>query len=170
MTTAAAAPSEICEEVPAVMMPSVLNAGRSLPSPSPVHLGFQGADVPVVADGRPGAVGGAVVDRDGRARGGDDAELLGAQAVPDDDLGAAHPRRHRVPVPAEGHQRLRRDGAGDRQLGRVGRCRCRPQPLAGRELPPDLAPRSTALLPLMPSRRHGVDPGRRGRRPHARQR
>ncbi len=36
MTTVAAAPSEICDELPAVMMPSLENAGRSLPMPSAV--------------------------------------------------------------------------------------------------------------------------------------
>ena len=32
ITTTAAAPSEICDEVPAVMVPSLRKAGRSLPS------------------------------------------------------------------------------------------------------------------------------------------
>ena len=36
MTTTAQAPSEICEAEPAVMVPSLLNAGRSLPSDSTV--------------------------------------------------------------------------------------------------------------------------------------
>ena len=36
MTTTAAAPSEICDELPAVMVPSLANAGRSLPRPSAV--------------------------------------------------------------------------------------------------------------------------------------
>ena len=36
ITTTAQAPSEICEAEPAVMVPSLLNAGRSLPSDSAV--------------------------------------------------------------------------------------------------------------------------------------
>jgi hypothetical protein len=36
ITTTAQAPSEICEDEPAVMVPSLLKAGRSLPSDSTV--------------------------------------------------------------------------------------------------------------------------------------
>ena len=39
ITTTAAAPSEICEEVPAVIVPSLVNAGRSLASDSVVVSG-----------------------------------------------------------------------------------------------------------------------------------
>jgi hypothetical protein len=47
--------------------------------------------VAVVADGRPDAVGGAAVDRDGRARGGDDPQPVGAEPVPDHDLAPGIP-------------------------------------------------------------------------------
>lgn len=52
---------------------------------------LEGNDVAVVADDAPGASGCAVVDRDGGAPGGDDAQDPGAEPMPDLDLRAAQP-------------------------------------------------------------------------------
>jgi len=87
----------------------------------------------VVPDRRAGPVRGAAVQGDGGAGRGHDPDLVGAEAVTDHDLGAGHPRRHRVAVAAEGHQRLGGDGADHRELGRVGQRRRRAQRLGSGE-------------------------------------
>lgn len=62
---------------------------------------FQRDHVAVVADDPAGAVRGAVVDRDRGAAGGDDAQLVAAEPVPDLNTGATKSRRNRIVVAAK---------------------------------------------------------------------
>ncbi|KFU75787.1 hypothetical protein BB31_39440 [Amycolatopsis lurida NRRL 2430] len=85
--------------------------------------------MPVVADAPPGAVRGAVVDRDRCAAVGDDPQHVRADPVADLNLRTAQPGRDGVGVAAESDQCLSCDDLAEIELGRERDQRRGVQPL-----------------------------------------
>ena len=85
----------------------------------------------MVADHHPGPGRCQGVPGDHGPRRGGDVEVAGAEPAAHQDSGPGELGRDAVTVAAEGHQSLRRDGAGDGQGGRERRRRRRAQRLAG---------------------------------------